>query len=75
MDRLIKRFDYGAADYFSLMPVSAGVIFLWADKATLKRRNVARGRDRSHMVDGMERTRLVAEAVLAARGNRLAAAC
>lgn len=59
---------HGAADYFSLMPVSAGVVFLWAEKETLKRRNVARGRDRSHMVDGMERTRILAGEILVSRG-------
>lgn len=56
------------APYFEQMPVSEGVVFLWADEATLIRRNRERKRDRSHMVPGMERARRVAEAVLRGRG-------
>lgn len=55
------------ADYFSLMPVSVGVVLLWADKETLVERNKARGRDRSHMVEGMEVTRIIASGVLSSR--------
>lgn len=62
------RMDGYIAGYFHNMPASVGVAFLWADAETLRRRNRERGRDRSHLVEGMERTRLVAEAVLAARG-------
>lgn len=56
------------ADFFRLMPTSTGVAFLWADEATLTQRNRARRRDRSHMVAGMERGRVLAEAVLRERG-------
>lgn len=58
----------GVSEYFRLMPVSLGVLFLWADAETLKARNRARGRDRSHMIDGMERTRKIATVVLVTRG-------
>lgn len=54
-------------DYFSLMPVSLGVVFLHADAETLKRRNRARVRDRAHMVAGMEAARAIAAAALRAR--------
>jgi hypothetical protein len=56
------------ADYFWLMPVSVGVVFLWADEETLRRRNQNRKRDRSHMVSGMERARAIGAGVLRSRG-------
>lgn len=56
------------AEYFELMPVSVGVVLLYADVATIKRRNVSRGKDRSHMVEGMERPRELGAQVLKRRG-------
>jgi hypothetical protein len=55
------------AEYFELMPVSVGVAFLWADRGILERRNRERGRDRSHMIEGMERTQALALRTLHAR--------
>lgn len=59
------------ADYFWLMPVSVGVVFLWADIHTLRRRNRDRLRDRSHMVEGMEEARAFASGVLRSRGVKV----
>lgn len=59
------------ATYFDLMPASLGVAFIWADRETLLQRNRDRVRDRSHMVDGMERTRELATTRLKARGVRV----
>lgn len=61
------------AEYFELMPVSLGVVMLWADVATLQRRNVDRGKDRSHMVPLMVRPMRIAKEVLEARGVRFMA--
>lgn len=56
------------AEYFELMPVSLGVIMLTADVETIQRRNVERGKDRSHMVPLMVRPMQIAADVLKARG-------
>lgn len=56
------------AEYFELMPVSVGVAFLYADVGTVCRRNVQRGKDRSYMVQLMERPREIATRVLRERG-------
>lgn len=56
------------ADYFELMPVSVGVVFLVASVETIKRRNVERQKDRSHMVEGMVRPREIGFAILKSRG-------
>jgi hypothetical protein len=61
------------AEYFELMPVSLGVVMLWADVATLQRRNVERGKDRSHMVPLMVTPMRIAKEVLEARGVRFLA--
>jgi len=50
--------------YFETMPVSIGVVSLFADIEEIKRRNVARGKDRSFMVEPMERPRQIAVEIL-----------
>lgn len=55
------------AEYFELMPVSRGVIMLTADVATIQRRNVDRGKNRSHMVPHMVRPMQIAAETLKAR--------
>jgi len=52
------------AAYFEIMPVSIGVAILFADVETVQRRNVERGKDRSHMVPLMERPRQIAVEIL-----------
>jgi hypothetical protein len=59
------------AQYFELMPVSVGVVFLYADVDTVRKRNRDRGKDRSHMVAKMERPREIALEVLGRRGVKL----
>lgn len=54
--------------YFELMPVSLGVAFLTGDVAEIQRRNVARGKDRSHMVPLMVEPQRIAIEVLRSRG-------
>ena len=56
------------AEYYAKMPVSLGVILLTADVETIKRRNVERGKDRSHMVPLMEEPLRIAREGLIARG-------
>jgi hypothetical protein len=56
------------AEYYELMPVSLGVIMLTADVETIQRRNVERGKDRSHMVPLMVRPMAIAADVLRSRG-------
>jgi len=46
------------------MPLSIGVVSLYADMETIKRRNVERGKDRSYMVEPMERPRQIAVEIL-----------
>jgi len=50
--------------YFETMPLSIGVVSLYADMETIKRRNVERGKDRSYMVEPMERPRQIAVEIL-----------
>lgn len=52
------------AAYFEVMPVSIGVAVLSAPVELVQRRNVRRGKDRSHMVPLMERPRQIAVEVL-----------
>jgi hypothetical protein len=59
------------AEYFQLMPVSSGVVFLCADVDTVQKRNRDRGKDRSYMVPKMERPREVALEVLGRRRVKL----
>jgi len=54
--------------YYRRMPVSLGVAMLSADVETLRRRNVARGKDRSHMVPAVVRACAIAAEVLRDRG-------
>ena len=56
------------AEYFELMPVSLGVVMLTADVETIQRRNVERGKDRSHMVPHMVRPMEIAKEIMKARG-------
>lgn len=56
------------AEYFRLMPVSLGVAFLTADVDVVQKRNVERGKDRSHMVPFMVRPQEIAVDVLRSRG-------
>src|SRR5690606_23552867 len=56
------------AEYFELMPVSLGVVFLTGDVKEIQRRNVARGKDRSHMVPLMVEPQRIAIDVLKSRG-------
>ena len=56
------------AEYYELMPVSGGAIMLTADVATIQKRNVDRGKNRSHMVPLMMRPMRIAAKVLEARG-------
>lgn len=58
------------APYFEKMPVSRGVIMLRTDALTIMRRNVERGKDRSHMVPLMMRPMQIAAETLKARGVR-----
>ena len=53
--------------YFETMPVSIGAVSLFADIETVKKRNVQRGKDRSYMVEPMERPRQIAVEVLKER--------
>lgn len=55
------------AEYYRLMPVSLGVVILKAPVDLIQHRNVARGKDRSHMVPHMVRSLEIAEDVLRAR--------
>jgi len=52
------------AAYFEAMPVSLGVVILFADVETVQERNVKRNKDRSHMVPFMERPTRIAVEVL-----------
>jgi len=52
------------ADYFEVMPVSIGVAILSAPVELVQRRNVRRGKNRSHMVPLMERPRQIAVEIL-----------
>lgn len=54
-------------EYFEVMPLSLGVVILSADIATVQRRNVERGKDRSYMVPPMEKPRQIAIEVLSKR--------
>jgi gluconate kinase len=54
--------------YFELMPVSLGVVFLTGEVAEIQRRNVARGKDRSHMVPLMVEPQCIAIETLRKRG-------
>lgn len=54
--------------YYEIMPVSAGVVLLTADQETICRRNVERGKDRSHMVPAIMRPLEIASEVLRERG-------
>ena len=55
------------APYFETMPVSIGAVSLFADIETVKKRNVQRGKDRSYMVEPMERPRQIAVEILRGR--------
>lgn len=55
------------APYFEAMPVSIGAVSLFADIETVKKRNVERGKDRSYMVEPMERPRQIAVEILSRR--------
>ena len=55
------------AAYFEVMPVSIGVAVLFAPIEMVQRRNVKRGKDRSHMVPLMERPRQIAVEILSDR--------
>lgn len=55
-------------EFYERMPVSIGVVFLWADVAVLRARNESRIRNRSEMIEGMERARYFAENTLRTRG-------
>jgi len=50
--------------YFEVMPLSVGVAILSAPVEMVQRRNVKRGKDRSHMVPLMERPRQIAVEIL-----------
>jgi hypothetical protein len=56
------------AEYFELMPVSLGVVFVTRAVKENPRRNVARGKDRSHMVPLMVEPQRIAIDVLKSRG-------
>jgi hypothetical protein len=66
--RIGPKSDEGIARYYEIMPVSAGIVYLSCDPETLKRRNVARGKDRSHMIDPITRPCEIAADVLSSRG-------
>ncbi len=56
------------AAYYEVMPVSLGVVILTAPVDIVQRRNVERGKDRSHMVPPMQRPLEIAAEVLQGRG-------
>jgi hypothetical protein len=58
----------GLVEYYEKMPVSLGVVLLTADVETVIRRNIERGKDRSHMVPLMEEPLRIARETLSARG-------
>lgn len=60
------------AEYFKLMPVSLGVAFLTGEVEEIQRRNVARGKDRSHMVPLMVEPQRIAIEALRKRGVSVA---
>ena len=52
------------AAYFEVMPLSVGVVILFAPIELVQKRNVDRNKDRSHMVPLMERPRQIAVEIL-----------
>ena len=54
-------------EFYAQMPTSLGVVFLTADVETIKKRNVDRGKDRSHMVPKMVRPQEIALKILGVR--------
>ena len=57
--------------YYELMPLSLGCVVLKCDVATLRKRNVERGKDRSHMLEAIAPSLEIAAAVLRERGPLL----
>lgn len=53
--------------YYRAMPVSAGVVFMFADVPAVQQRNRARGRDLGERVPAMERAREIGVVVLSSR--------
>lgn len=54
-------------EFYAQMPTSLGVVYLTADVETIKKRNVERGKDRSHMVPKMVRPQEIALKILRTR--------
>lgn len=55
-------------EYFRRMPVSLGIVLLHCGVDELRRRNIARGKDRSHMLVPMAPAMLIASTILSKRG-------
>lgn len=56
------------SEFYELMPVSAGVVFMFADLETVRARNRTRRRDFSERVVAMDRAREVGQRILIERG-------
>ena len=65
--RIGPKADAAVVRYYELLPLSAGVVYLSCDPDTLRARNVARGKDRSHMIDPIMRPCEIACDVLSRR--------